>query len=177
MSYTLLSYLIISNLIVIFVVSYKNITDDKTVSLDDSRGGYFLSINSSLALKGICSIVLICTHWCTYNFHLLENQHSLFCSFIPLHLGHFCIIIFMFMSGYGIAKVETKRRLGIKAYLFKRVWKILKPAWIISLTTLILYILFGPRNISMEIVGENWLHIYMSQISYRAFSIAFFLSR
>lgn len=171
MSHTILTYLIIILLVAAFLLSYKRKCDSELVN----TGGYYVSANTSLALKGICAIILICTHWCTYNFHLLSNKDSLFYNFIMLHGGHFVIIIFMFLSGYGIAKVETTRRLSIKDYFAKRVWKILKPAWIISFITLLLYIFFGPRNISMEVVGENWLHIYMSQISHRAFSVFFFV--
>ena len=80
----------------------------------------------------------------------------------------------MFLSGYGVVTVELKKRRKWTEYLRLRLWKILKPAWIVSFLTLCIYILWGPKDISMETVGENWLHIYMSQISHREFSAFFF---
>lgn len=165
MIHTILSYIVIIGLFLGLFCKYK-----KDIELN--RGGYYIDLASSTALKGVCAICLICTHWCTYNLHLIEE--NTFTRFIPFHLGHFCIIIFMFLSGYGVVSVELKKRRKWAEYLKKRCWKILKPAWLVSLLTLVLYMFWGPKDISMETVGENWLHEYMSQISHKEFSAFFF---
>lgn len=167
MVHTIISYVLIIGLFVIFLKDYKKIDLN-----NPKMGEYYLDISSSSALKGICAICIICTHWCTYNLHL--TNESPFTQFIPFHFGHFCIIIFMFLSGYGIVTVELKKKSGWRDYLRGRMWKILKPAWIVSFFTLVIYVLWGPRDISMDTVSVNWLHEYMYQISHREFSAFFF---
>lgn len=103
MVHTIISYVLIIGLFVIFLKDYKKI------DLNNPKiGEYYLDISSSSALKGISAICIICTHWCTYNLHL--TNESPFTQFIPFHFGHFCIIIFMFLSGYGIVTVELKKK-------------------------------------------------------------------
>lgn len=170
MTHTLISYALILGLFIVFFISCSKRKDE--VNGDNIGRGYRISASISKGLKGVCSICLICTHWCTYNLHLIEE--NAFTRFIPFHFGHFVIIIFMFLSGYGMATVEAKPRRFLD-YCKNRIWKLLRPAWIVALLTLIVYTLWGPKNISVETVQENWLNSYMLQISHREFSLLFFV--
>ncbi|WDF68346.1 acyltransferase family protein [Sphingobacterium oryzagri] len=107
---------------------------------------YFLSITvlkkrhtrfdttASSSLKGILSILIILSH---INFH----------ADLPIFLtitawGGTKVALFFFISGYGLmASYLQKGASYLDGFLFKRLWKVVKPLFIVTISFLLLYYL------------------------------------
>lgn len=125
---------------------------------------YYLSPQVSNSLKGASALLLICTHWCTYNLHTLDSPiwiEKLF----PFFGGNFVLVIFLFLSGYGITKSEEKSPNSIKRYAKKRIWKIYKPAFLIYTITALVYTFALKEPVETGQITENWLNGFISDWS------------
>lgn len=125
---------------------------------------YYLSPQVSNALKGTSALVLICHHWCLYNLHTIDFP-IWFEKILPFFGGNFVLVIFLFLSGYGITKSEEKSPNSIRRYTKKRIWKIYKPALIVYTITAIVYT-FGLKSpVEGNQIADNWLNGFISDWS------------
>ena len=125
---------------------------------------YYLSTQTSNALKGVCAVVLICHHWCLYNLHTITDPNFIE-KILPFFGGNFVLVIFLFLSGYGITKSEEKSPNTVKRYTKKRIWKIYKPALIIYTITALVYIFALKSPVESSQITENWLNGFISDWS------------
>lgn len=168
MSYTILSFVIIMLLVIIFIVNYKRWDIDTT-----KESAFYLSPSVSNALKGLCSIIIICHHWCLFNHNILGSSYNIFLKLLPMLGGNFCLIIFFFLSGYGITISETKHSNRIFAYSKKRIWKIYKPACIIRFISILLYLFLIRNEVTLFAKNKYYLSPILYNISHKEISVKF----
>lgn len=159
MTHTLLAYLLI--LLFVFLFCYDFFDGKKTVP--SSTDYFYISPSTSTVLKGIAAIIIICHHFCLYQYYNYE-QHF-YTSIIPMHGGNFSLVIFLFLSGYGVTKSELNRPNTVKQFFKRRFWKVLKPCLIIYGLTFIVYYLFMPNDITQADIENNRLNPYIKEIS------------
>jgi membrane-bound acyltransferase YfiQ involved in biofilm formation len=103
-------------------------------------GDEFISRNETNSLKGI-SIIIICLY------HYLVNLDKPGLLFILANVGYLGVVIFMFLSGYGIAKsYKTK---GFYKFISKRIEKVYLPFLAVNIFTIVLYFLFAKERFSV----------------------------
>lgn len=123
--------------ILIFLLIYKS--EIKT-SHDE-----FISQDTTKYLKGF-SIVIIAIH----HFSLHNNIRGIMFPFTKV--GYLGVSIFLFLSGYGIAKSYEK--IGLNRFWIKRLSRVYIPFVIINFITLILYNIVLKKNYSYRDVLE-----------------------
>lgn len=121
-----------------------------------------LSPSVSSALKGFLAMAIICHHWCLYTYD--GEGIKWFLDPLPRLGGHFCLIIFLFLSGYGVCKSEFKHNNTFKEYLNKRIWKIYKHFLIIYALTFVAYYFIMPKNLPQQVISENHLNPFIFEI-------------
>lgn len=125
-------------------------------------------VKTSIALKGICSLLIILHHLSMvidYNPHDYTFNFSQFNSWGSLIVG-----VFLFISGLGLTKNITLYNKPVKS-LSKRLYKVLLPLIITSLIYLTLIYIFDEINIQNFILPNSW-YCYTIMFYY----IVFFLS-
>lgn len=122
---------------------------------------YYLSAEVSNALKGASAVVIVCHHWCLYNSQNIINGLSFIDLILPVFGGNFSLVIFLFLSGYGITKSEVKSPNGIKKLAKKRVWKIYKHALIIYAITALVYMFALSSPVDASLVKEYHLNPFI----------------
>ena len=157
MTHTILAYLLILAFIIFFIYDFY-----KFQHASATTDYYYLSPSTTSALKGLAAIIIICHHFCLYQFNHVD--HNLFYSIIPKNGGNFALAIFLFLSGYGVTKSELSKPLPFIPFIKRRIWKILKPCIIISCITLVCYSLFMPKSITPYDVKDNWLNPFLVEI-------------
>ena len=161
MTHTILAYILIITCTMVFCYDYysslKNSGQQKPFYTFD------LSLSTSLALKGVAAIIIICHHYTLYRYNFVP--HNVFTSLIAMNGGNFALIIFFFLSGFGVAKSEILKPNTFASFFKKRIWKISKPCFVIYIITFLIYSLFSFRNISEIDVIENQLNPFIVAIS------------
>jgi membrane protein len=107
---------------------YKN-GYKQNLTLSSSEG--FISQQASTLLKAICCIIIPIHH---YGIFFCETR---IVNILRLGGGNIALVIFLLISAYGILKSELKRKLKLKGFIQKRIWKIYKPFLIISILTVV----------------------------------------
>ena len=159
MLHTIFVYILLILLITAFAHNY--LTTRKKGA--DGLSEYYLSSSVSMALKGIAAVVIICHHYSLYRFDFVD--HNLFTSLIARNGGNFALVIFLFLSGYGVTKSEIARPNTPRSFLNRRIWKVLKPCLIIYAITFLAYYYFFPFQISQEDIAHNHLNPFIADIS------------
>lgn len=129
---------------------------------------YEFDLKSSIAIKGVCSLLIILHHLSMvidYNPHNYTFNFSQFNSWGSLIVG-----VFFFISGFGLTKNVTLYNNPIKS-LSKRLYKVLLPLIITSLIYLTLIYIFDEINIQNFMLPNSW-YCYTIMFYY----IVFFLS-
>lgn len=98
MEHTIEATALIALLALLFCGNYLSNKKSEEISYR----GFYMSPAVTTALKGLMAIVIICHHYCLYNWSFVE--HTRFMSIIPLNGGNFSLAIFLFLSGYGVTK-------------------------------------------------------------------------
>lgn len=166
MDYTIWAYILISTLVVVFFYNYLQTSKQGATS---ANGSFYLSPPVSIALKGIAAVIIICHHYCLYRFNYVE--HNLFTSLIPRNGGNFALVIFLFLSGYGVTKSEMTRPNTPKQFLRRRIWKVLKPCLIIYGITFAAYSLLTNVPITEENIRNDHLNPFIIDISQHNYSL------
>lgn len=157
-----MSFVIIMLLVTIFMLNYKR------CDINTTKGNaFYLSPSVSNALKGLCSIIIICHHWCLFNHNILGSSYNVFLKLLPMLGGNFCLIIFFFLSGYGITISETKHSNKIFEYSKKRICKIYKPAFIVRFIFIILYFFLVKSEVTLYAKNKYYLSTLLYHFSHK----------
>lgn len=157
MGHTILALLIVFSLYVYLIYNYLTTPVSGGGKSKQERYEYYLSPQVSNALKGFSAILIICHHWCLYNLHTISDPNILE-RILPWLGGTFALVVFLFLSGYGITRSEEKSPNSIEHYAKKRVWKIYKPAFIIYLITALVYSFGLSFPVDANAIKDNWLN-------------------
>ena len=166
MIYTSLAYVLILSCVAYFCYEYCS---NKNKNVIDANSGFYLSIPTCVAIKGIAAIIIVCHHYTLYRYEYVD--HNWFTSLIALNGGNFALVLFLFLSGYGITKSELITPNTISSFTKKRIWKILRPCLIIYFITFICYSFLGFRNILETDIKTNHLNPFIIDISSHNFSL------
>ncbi len=141
--YNELEYAIV--LIILVYIIIQNIKRRPVITKDIK-----LDKSTSNSLKGISSILILIAHFYTMFYSFESKEISWF------HLSKLCgnfsanaaLVIFMFISGYGLSISHTDKESFIH-FCKHRLWKVYKPLLIVSILSVIIYILL-PNIYSIE---------------------------
>lgn len=154
MWHTIIAYLLIGSIVCLFCC--------KLSSQPKANSNFEITPSISNALKGILAIIIICHHWCLYTYD--GEGVKWIIDPLPRLGGHFCLILFLFLSGYGICISEFKHNNSFSEYAEKRLWKIYKHFLIIYALTFLAYYFFMPKNMSQQMISENHLNPFIFEI-------------
>ena len=132
---------------------------------------FCLDKSMSIGLKGISCILILIAHF--YNmYHWNDNQNISWLHFSKI-CGNFsaniAVVIFMFISGYGLSKSHDNSESFI-SFLKKRIWKVYYPLLIVCIISIIIYLIL-PNIFSInELKGYR-----LSSIIYKCHYISCYL--
>lgn len=120
--------------------------------------------SASNFLKGISCIFILIAHFYSMQ-HLYDNKDISW-----LHISKLCgqfsansaLVIFMFISGYGLS-ISHSRKESFFFFCKHRLWKIYKPLLIVSLVSIIFYMIL-PNSYSIEELS----HYFINSIVYKS---------
>lgn len=170
MIHTILAYLLIIFFIFTFCLDFCRNKRTAVISYDY----FYLSSNTTTALKGIAAIIIVCHHYCLYQYNYVD--HKFVTALIPMNGGNFSLIIFLFLSGYGVTKSELAKPKNISQFFRMRFWKVLKPCLIIYGITFLAYFFLLPDGITEYDIKQNWLNPYVIDISSHNISLELLLN-
>ena len=98
-----------------------------------SNNNEFISKDTTMYLKGYSIVIIAIHHFCLN----ISNPGILF---VFTKIGYLGVSVFLFLSGYGIAKSFQKK--GLNNFIAKRLKKVYIPFVIINIITMILYYIF-----------------------------------
>lgn len=113
----------------------------------------FFSLDKSMSvgLKGISCILILIAHF--YNMYHWNDNHSISWLHFSKICGNFganiALVIFMFISGYGLSKSHYKNETFMN-FLKKRIWKVYYPLLIVCIISIILYYLLPSSHLSIN---------------------------
>lgn len=93
--------------------------------------------DASSLLKALCCLVIVCHHFA------LRTTGGFANTILEIGGGSYALVIFLFLSSYGIAKSEIKHPTTIVVYAKKRIWKLMFPYIIITVIAIGIYFLVG----------------------------------
>lgn len=122
-----------------------------------------LTLNDTNALKGIALLLLLCHHLFykqngNYNDFIMVGQYGIIQVFAIA--CKVCVAIFVFLSGYGLAKKYERTVLSIREFYVNRFVKLFMNFWLV-------WILFVP--IGCFIFGRTFEEVYHHHIWLKAF--------
>ena len=126
-----------------------------------SKTNSTLDIKMSNAIKGIACIAILMAHYYTMRLSPLSDSWSL-SKLIGRFAANIALVLFMFLSGYGITisekKDEKRNLLNLENVLKKRILKVYLPLIFVCLVALIIYTLY-PFQIPFNDIEEYKLPI------------------
>lgn len=117
-----------------------------------------LSLSESIQLKGLSLLLLLCHHL----FYIQQGQYD------DILLGDYgivhqigitckvCVALFVFLSGYGLAKKYDNKDIIIKAFFIERFTKLMMNYWFVWLLFVPMGILFFNRTFT-DVYGNHVL--------------------
>lgn len=126
-----------------------------------------LSLDDTNALKGIALLLLLCHHLFyiqngKYDDIKIFNQYNLIQEFAIA--CKVCVAIFVFLSGYGLAKKYNNIKLDVKGFYVTRFVKLLLNFWFIWLLFVPIGILFFGRSLEQVYQHHIWLKAFIDFI-------------
>jgi len=115
--------------------------------------GFAPSIEMTNLLKGLACLIIALHHYSLI--YLNQNTNG----GIPVEAigklgGTFSLVIFLFLSGYGITLSEMSKSNNFLIFLNKRMLKIYKPLLLVCFISFILYSAYGVAHIPVEVVEK-----------------------
>lgn len=134
--------------------------------------------DASSLLKALCCLVIVCHHFA------LRTTGGFANTILEIGGGSYALVIFLFLSSYGIAKSEIKHPTTIVVYAKKRIWKLMFPYIIITVIAIGIYFLVGANadpeelkaarvNVAFVELGQhrtNFTDIYRYIVGCKTFS-------
>lgn len=110
-----------------------------------------LDKSMSVGLKGFSCILILIAHF--YNMYHWNDNHSISWLHFSKICGNFsaniALVIFMFISGYGLSKSHYNNKTFI-SFFKNRIWKVYYPLLIVSIISIILYFIIPTNIISIS---------------------------
>lgn len=121
------------------------------ISSRKHRESKFFPISVTYELKGFAILAIIFSH---IGYFLINDSRFLFPLSILAGVG---VNLFLFISGYGLTKVQILKNLSIKDHFVKRFPKLFIPLWITLIVLLIIDLIFLNRSYSLTTIFQSFV--------------------
>ena len=105
--------------------------------------------NTSVFLKALSCLVIIVHHYA------LRVEGGTVNKAFEVGGGTYALVIFLFLSSYGIVKSEIMHKTRLMEYANHRLWKLLLPYLFVTLGSIGLYYLIGAQTDSDKLIGAR----------------------
>lgn len=93
--------------------------------------------HTSIFLKALCCLVIVCHHFA------LRSDAGIVNRALEIGGGTYALVIFLFLSSYGIVKSEIKHETKLLEYSRHRLWKLLLPYLFVTIISIAVYCIIG----------------------------------
>lgn len=160
MIFIIIEYLVVFMLL-LFTIKYSLGSRKVPVNHD-----VLISMDTSQMLKSVCCIIIVLHHFA------MDRQDITALKIISMGGGNFALPIFFILSAYGVIKSDLYKPVNNFTNFFKkRVFKLLKPLWIINFFTIIVYYLIGINGYQFEILKQASVNPIFCKIVSHSLSI------
>lgn len=125
---------------------------------------FSLTIDDTLFLKGVAIVLMLLHHLFYVRQELYDDIHLFGHHYLVNEIGQFgkvCVAIFVFLSGYGLQIVDSKRHESLKHYYVHRYVKLYTNYWLIWLLFVPISVLYFGRTFQDAYGGMGFAKFFL----------------
>src|SRR5574344_1248686 len=112
------------------------------------------SIKTNILLKGMGCMIILIHHYSQYYIELWGFDNILSHCFYSFG-GFYVVVLFFFLSGYGLEEYWKKHSMTLFSFLKKRIWKVYLPFFLVNCLTIIFYYYYRDIHLSFgQIISQ-----------------------